>query len=110
MTFLERRRPVLLTAETNWEYAHFIAFYSDAAHGRLLCGYEPGISCFSATCPSEHLHLLTPYLEILLDHQKNPLLVEAPVVPLTHDARGRRVFSPEGARYDYPHASAPVSG
>lgn len=107
MTFLERRFPVLVADETTWEYAHLISAYLAPDHVCLFCGHEPGIACFSAKCERKHLALLAPYLELLEANQADSLAVEAPVVPLTHDALGQWVFSPEGARYDYPDASAP---
>lgn len=89
-----------------WDYAYFIDLSSDGDRAVLHCGTEADTPEFEVDCPS--LSALEPYLEIHRAWRAAPDAVEPPLIPFIPTRSGRRIFSTEGANYDFPCALSPL--
>lgn len=95
------RRPSPVST-IDWDYAYLIDVRAQGDSATLVCGTEADTPEFEVVCDT--LDLLAPFAEIHATWRLDPAAVEPPLIPFTRTGLGQRVFSPEGARHDYPYA------
>ena len=86
-----------------WDYAYLIDLQAAGEGAVLLCGHVADTPEFEVECTSPTA--LAPYLEIHKAWRSTPDAVEPPLIPFIQTGSGRRAFSTEGAKYDYPAVS-----